>query len=275
GQNGERVEITRKRERELLTTLAVHQGTRLSRDLLVARIWDRDDFQAKKALNTTLWRLRAALNEAGTEADHWLDTGSDYMRLRKVRGPWVDVSAFQEAVGQPLQANALEPLQHAIELYRGELAPGLDTEWLQDERRSLQEHYQRLLSQALDLLMAARRYDDAETYAGRLLRADPYEEQAWRTMMLVKIETGQRAQAIRTYQDMETLLSDDLGIAPSPESQALYRICREPEPTYRIESVAMSPPHPADLHARLVGLQGQLAAVMSALSSITDELKNQ
>lgn len=270
GQDGQKVAVTSKRERELLTALAVQQGERVSRDMLASRIWDRDDFQAKKSLNTTLWRLRSALSDSGIESDNWLETGADFMRMRKLRGPWVDAVAFGEvARTQVFTISSLDDIRNAIDLYQGDLAPGIDTEWLVEERRMLQERYQRLLSQALELLIEAELFDLAEDYAGRLIKADPFEERAWRTIISVQIEMGNRSQAVRTYQELEALLQAELGVAPSNETQALYHICREPSAA----SQNVKRPSAERLHKRVVVLQGQLQSVLSELSQIAEDIK--
>ena len=84
------IHISGSKEKALIIALALDQGQALSRDSLTTRIWDRDDFQARKTLNTSLWRLRKSIRESGLDCDDWFDTGSDYLRLRKTRGPIVD-----------------------------------------------------------------------------------------------------------------------------------------------------------------------------------------
>lgn len=271
GANGQEVDITSKRERELLTLLAVHQGKRVSREMLATRIWDRDTFQARKSLNTTLWRLRSAINDSGNDTDDWLQTGGDYMRLRRTRGPHVDFIEFKEFkidLVQPVVE--LEELNHTIALYKGDLAPGLEADWLHDERRQLQDRYQKLLSQAIDLLIEARMFDLAEEYASRLIEEDPYEERAWRAIIAVQVETGNRPQAIQTYQELEALLREELGVSPSEETLALYRVCRGADPVV----VPHGSTRTEAVYGRIVRLQSELNRVVDQLAALAEEIKD-
>ncbi|MQA00733.1 MAG: transcriptional activator domain-containing protein [Dehalococcoidia bacterium] len=66
-----------------------------------------------------------------------------------------------------------------------------------------------------DLLVAGRLW-------GRLLELDPASELAHREIIRERLEAGDRAGAIRQFDRLRTVLRDELGISPDPQSLALY-----------------------------------------------------
>ncbi len=50
----------------------------------------------------------------------------------------------------------------------------------------------------------------------------PYRESAYRQLMTAHAAAGNRAEALRDYERCRALLSADLGVDPSPETQSLY-----------------------------------------------------
>jgi len=56
-----------------------------------------------------------------------------------------------------------------------------------------------------------------------VVRVEPYRESAYRRLMRMLVRQGERAEAVRVYLECERLLKQDLGIAPSDETETLYR----------------------------------------------------
>ncbi len=54
------------------------------------------------------------------------------------------------------------------------------------------------------------------------LALDPLREDAWRTLMDVEATAGNGAAALRAYEDCRAVLADELGVDPSPATQALH-----------------------------------------------------
>jgi DNA-binding SARP family transcriptional activator/tetratricopeptide (TPR) repeat protein len=86
---------------------------------------------------------------------------------------------------------------------------------------------------------------------------DRLDEPAYRNLMAAYQETGEPAAAIATYQQLRTLLADELGIDPAPETRALYSaILREERPTRASAKPSTAP--------RLAGRAGELARLQAA-----------
>jgi DNA-binding SARP family transcriptional activator len=82
------------------------------------------------------------------------------------------------------------------------------TEWIQPHREQVR-------SRRLDVLRAAGRWDE-------VLAVDPADEQACRTLMRANLARGDRQGAIRQFQRLREILRVDLGVAPEPETVALF-----------------------------------------------------
>ena len=56
-----------------------------------------------------------------------------------------------------------------------------------------------------------------------VLRLRPFRETGYRLVMRAHVAQGNRAEALRTYERCRELVSEELGVSPSRETQELYR----------------------------------------------------
>lgn len=63
----------------------------------------------------------------------------------------------------------------------------------------------------------------AERDARRLVRLAPYRESGYQLLMRALDQKGECAEALLAYEQLRTVLRDELGATPSPLSQALHR----------------------------------------------------
>jgi TolB-like protein/Tfp pilus assembly protein PilF len=116
-------------------------------------------------------------------------------------------------------------LEHASELYRGELLEGFHftdaefVDWLLVERARVHD----LAVDVLQRLLVSQSGEPAVRTAQRLLQIDPTREETHRALMQLYAEAGNRSQALRQYQACRDRLKHDLDVAPSTETDALYR----------------------------------------------------
>lgn len=214
------------RTQELLAAITVESNASVRRGRLIERIWPEISSQnGRKALNTELWRLRKAIKHAGGAPEDWIKSTADSLMLRTDRGVDVDLLKFRREVSQGND----EP-QHLVSvanLYKGEFAEGLTSNWVLEERLVIRQSFLRLLHKVINSLRQVNRLADALVFAERLCREEPFDEDAHRSLLLVQIQRGDRSAAVRHYQEFEHYLQDELGVSPSPKTQALYRICRD------------------------------------------------
>ena len=124
-------------------------------------------------------------------------------------------------------------LAQAAALYRGPFLEGLYLDdcsefetWLLAER----ERWRLAVARVLDRLIThhAQRgdYEAALHFASRLVELDPWREEAQQQQMLLLARTGQFSAALRQYDACRRILAEELGVAPSPETVALYERLR-------------------------------------------------
>ncbi|MDF0599123.1 BTAD domain-containing putative transcriptional regulator [Psychromarinibacter sp. C21-152] len=208
------IPIETRKARALLAVLVMAKGQPLRREQLANLLWSRvDTRQSLASLSQALYSLRRALN--GTAPD-LIKARPDTVALDAdllSADAWELEAAFTEG-GEAGQRCCLN-------LYEGPFLDDLsiDTEEGYAEWRAAERA--RLEGYAVDggtALMAAweRAPEAAEMpLVDRLLSIDPYNEPALRVRMLLLARAGRPAAAIEAADAFATLLSTDLGIAPS------------------------------------------------------------
>ena len=212
----------------LVALLAVHAGLPQTRQRIAALFWpDSTDAQALTNLRRELHHLRRVLGDQPslvvTAKDLcWLDTPSSR----------VDVRTFDLERRAALAGNDTESVlahaNRAIALYRGELLPGMDDEWLLEARAELE----RQCVELCDLVCRTPGEPAAALAAARRrIHLRPLEEAGYRTLMALQAEQGDRAGAVSTYHQCASLLERELGVVPDESTRAaLKRVLADPSP---------------------------------------------
>jgi DNA-binding SARP family transcriptional activator len=216
--DGERVEerLPGRQGRLLFVYLVLNRRRALARDELVEAVWPegRDG-----GLAPLLSKLRRVVPVTGTI-------------LSLPPQTWVDVEAAADAVHRAESAvaqgefhRAWGPSQVALFVAARPLLPGESAQWLEDERRRLGELHLRALEAygAAALGIGGTERSAAVRAARELTRLEPYRESGWRLLMQGLAAEGNVAEALSAYERLRGLLRDELGISPSPPTQALHR----------------------------------------------------
>src|SRR5450755_818362 len=216
--DGEPVESpTSRRARAVLAWLALERGMH-SRSRLAARFWPGVlDESARTSLRSALSALRRALGEG---SERYLIAGRDDVGLAGDELVWTDVAQFERLV-------AVDRLEEALELCRGELLAGLDDDWAYERRDEHRDHVADVLAR---LAAAGERDGDlaaAIAYTRRQASLDPLAEDPQRELMRRLAASGDRAAAIRTYERLSQRLRDELRIAPSRATRELAEALRQ------------------------------------------------
>ncbi len=219
-RDGRIVEPDTRKATALLAYLAL-SGERPSRDFLAAFLWpDFDDSHAKAALRRTLSALKATIGDSPIVATR------EQIGLEP-NGVWCDVTQFEQATKQG-------ELATAVTLYRDDFLTGFslrDSLPFDDWQLQQSEHLRRQLGETLAHLVqnTARegQFDAARQYAQQWLRLDPLREEVHCQLMHIYTSLGQPNAALRQYRDCVRILDEELGVAPLPETTALYEAIRE------------------------------------------------
>ena len=207
---------------DLLRLLALRSGDPVATQTLVTALWPGSDQRHGQAsLRTAASQVRRVVGP------QFIERSLAGLRLLDA---WVDVTAFRnmstrahELTGLGEFAAGYELAREADRLVRGEFTAHDDgADWAQNERRALSNRYQVLLCDASESAVALGLGHEAVDFAGRALVLDPFSERATRLLMRAHADVGELSLALREYERCRTLLSEELGIDPSPQTRDVH-----------------------------------------------------
>jgi LuxR family maltose regulon positive regulatory protein len=197
---------------------------RIPLERVIAAIWPESG-ESDRAFHSALYRLRHALREGGENTKFVLLKGGE-CSLESGRFD-IDVDAFENALKDAQRATGEEAVVHysrAISLYRGDYLENLlYYDWVAAERRRLKGLHLRALQLAAAQQRSCGDYRAAIQLIDRALQVDGLNEQSYQEAMRYCAVAGDKAGLIRRYQQLEQALHDELNVAPSVKTQALYR----------------------------------------------------
>lgn len=228
---GRAVHPDRRKALALLAYLALAEG-RQSRDLLAALLWpDLDQQRARAALRSTIYALTACAPGA------WLDKERETLAL-----DWsaiqIDVQDFLVLLRrsrahshreQMLCSECVGWLAQAVDCYRADFMAGFSIgasaeydDWQLVEREWLRRELAHALTQLATHYGEQGTFEPALHYTRRWLALNAFHEPAHRMLMQLYAASGQRAEALRQYQQCAELLQAELATPPEEETTRLY-----------------------------------------------------
>jgi tetratricopeptide (TPR) repeat protein len=148
-------------------------------------------------------------------------------------------------------------MAQALDLYRGPFLDGFTLPdcpefeaWLDLERSAWVRRCDDALAGLVEAHTAARNYAAAITAARHALSRDELAEEMHRRLIALYAAAGNRTAALRQFEQCAVVLERELGVAPLPETRAVYEAVRDG--TSLLPPVA---PAPAAAPARATGVQ--------------------
>jgi DNA-binding SARP family transcriptional activator len=210
----------------LFAYLVLNRRRRIERDELLIAVYGEEATPGHNPrLSVLLSRLRRVL---GPE----LLVGRAQIELLLPANAFVDVEAALEAlhraeshVANGEWAEAWGPSGIAYHVASRPLLKSHDRPWLDDWRRRLDD----VRVRGLECFAAARlglggpTLPQAADCARQLIELAPFRESGHRILMEALERSGNVAEALRAYDRLRIMLRDELGVAPSPAVQNVYR----------------------------------------------------
>ncbi|MBN8498628.1 BTAD domain-containing putative transcriptional regulator [Accumulibacter sp.] len=216
----------------LLAYLALAKGRYFTRSELITTLWpEQTESISIGSFNTTLWRLRKALEKPPLDqTDIVVCDSRGALGLPTDAQLQLDVDEFALLVNpgllkpiEQLDESDINNLRRGVGLYRDDILVGFTDDWALREREL---HRRRLLS-ALARLMhvstLARDYASAIRYAQDMLDRDTLREDIHRELMQLFLLSGQRAMALRQFELCRAALRKELAIQPMRETLVVYQ----------------------------------------------------
>jgi class 3 adenylate cyclase len=215
--------------RLVLAYLVCERHRSVPREELAELLWgERVPSSWSSSLSVVVSKLRRMLAEAGLEPTTTLASAFSSYRLHLPDNAWVDWEAAAEAVERAERAvqagdldTAIASAKEAREIaQRGFLTD--DCPWVDVCRDGLRDIHIRAIHAQARAHLAAGERGRAVIAARDALAVDELRETSYRLLMECLGAAGERAEALRVWERCRVMLADELGVDPTPETEAIY-----------------------------------------------------
>ena len=225
------------RKVQALLVYLASTGRTHPREILAELFWE------ERTQSQALSNLRVALTSLRQTVGPFVDITRETVGINPDSAVWLDTTAFETRLDSA--GTDVLHLEEAIDLYQGDFLAGsyVDStafeEWATRERERLRLRAMEALDALLNCHMQTGDYAAGIAVANRLLEMDNLREETHRQLMELLWHSGQRAKALEQYETCRRLLDSELGIEPTPETDALHERIRTGETS---ERAALPPP---------------------------------
>ena len=153
-------------------------------------------------------------------------TWAEQLEVSKFRvryQPKTDVHAFNQAIEQ-------QNWSEALMLYEGDFLAGMHLQdvpsyetWLELERQDLSQKWRLAALQQVEPLVQAQDGLAAEALLERVLKHDPFDEEAMQAYLKVLFAEGKRLKATQVFEHFEQDLKQELDVEPLETTKALFK----------------------------------------------------
>ncbi|WP_084961150.1 AfsR/SARP family transcriptional regulator [Thermoactinospora rubra] len=219
--------------RQVLALLVLRANQIVPTDLLVQELWGDDPPKsAQTTLHTYVYQLRKLM-----ERDGLCRRGEEPIQTRPpgylLRAGQADVDAFvferlarrgRRLLEDGDAARAAAVLREALDLWSGPaLADVIPGPVLQGHAVALEEERVRALELRIQADLALGRHRDLIAELRLLVAVYPFNEWFHGQLITALGRSHRRGEALEVYHALRRRLDEELGLAPSPELQELYR----------------------------------------------------
>lgn len=226
----------------LLAQLAFYRTRLHFRDEIGETLWPDSDPEAiRRNLRQALFSLRHVLEPPHLPAGSILQVQQSRLRLNPDLVT-TDVVEFERAIDEARKMVSIQPLLRAVDLYKGELLPGFEDDWIVQERIRLEDLYVYALRHLIDHYRAEGNVAETVHFLELAIQHDPLGEE-WRVELIQEfLGSGRPESAVQQYEDLARRLGE-LEYEPGEAAQELLKKAksnpsRDVVPIARQESVS-------------------------------------
>ncbi len=153
----------------------------------------------------------------------------EWIRLNSEADFWLDIAVLENAFqlvqkvpGHELDTQQAQILQNAVQLYQGPLLEGWYQDWCLYERERLQSMYLAMLDKLMGYCEVRRDYETGLLYGMRIMCYDRARERTHRRLMRLHYLNGDRAAALRQFEQCAAALEEELNVSASKGTVALH-----------------------------------------------------
>jgi len=230
---------TTRRARDILCYIAASKQRRVAKDVLIDAFWPDDDPQViEKNFHPTISHIRKALNSRQSLKQNFIVFREGAYQLNPELSYSIDTEEFERLIADAEAAKRVKDneafrrsLESAYSVYRGEFMSGIYEEWVEERRTFYSEQFIRVVSGLAKLEFAEKHWANALKYAQEILAADAFREDMHRLIMKVLAAQSKKVAVKNQFEGLKTLLNEELGIEPAPETRRLYKELMHETPT--------------------------------------------
>lgn len=200
----------------ILVYLAV-EGKQVNRNVLKVLFWpESSEKYASKSLRVALSILRKNLSA-------YLVITREAVSIKPDAKVYLDLTDLETKLGSG-------QLEKALEIFQGDFMQGFNVhespgfeDWLRREQERVHRSVAGALHSAIIENIIAGEYSKGLAFVQRLFELDPLDERAHQQCMRILALDHRRSAALAQYEVFRKILTDELGIMPSRETQELYQ----------------------------------------------------
>lgn len=259
-----------------LAYLATERRRPVPRDELADVVWGEELPESwEQMLRGLALKVRRALDAAGLDGAATLVSAAGAFHLRLPPEVSVDVeeaaaslAAARAALeaGEPERAEAAAAA--AAVVAARQFAPGAAGTWVERRQAELRELHLGALEALAHAALARADWHTAVAAAEEALALEPYRESAYALLMAAHAGAGSRGEALAAYERCRRVLAEELGVSPSPATEAAYlRLLGDEEAPAASGTAApltLPPALAASPGAFLVGREAEAEALAAA-----------
>ena len=223
------------RQRAVLAHLLLRANNLVPTEILIDEVWgDEPPEAARNALQSYASHLRKAIGPGRLE-------GSRAGYVLRADPSEVDTVRFQSLLRDAQRLMPIDPkasvavFDDALSLWRGpafgDLAPEPS---LRAEAARLDELRLGAMEDRIEALLTIGVHDQVIGELEGLTARHPLRERLWGQLILALYRAGRQAEALGAYQRAREILSDELGIDPSPDLRKLHERVLQQSPDLEI-----------------------------------------
>lgn len=270
--DGEVVKLTSLRQRVVLSMLLMEANRVVPLNRLVDAVWDETPpATARSQIHTCISALRMLLGADGES--NVIATRPAGYEIRVADGS-LDISVFKEltargraAAADQRLAEAVQELRHALALWRGLAAAGVESRLVQAAAARLNEDYLSVLVERIELELRLGRHHDLVGELAELVMRHPLHEGLRARHMLALYRSARQAEALESFHAARRVFIEELGLEPGKELAALQRAILANDPAlqlnpagnsiYQVTDAGEGVPVPRQLPAAIADFTGR------------------
>ncbi|MFI6345775.1 AfsR/SARP family transcriptional regulator [Streptomyces sp. NPDC050560] len=251
-RNGREVELGPPQRRAILALLLVRAGAPVDRTQMVDVLWPtQPPKSAFNVIHRHMGALRRLLGsppqQSGAEVissgvgSYRLPLDTDALDLLRFR---TLTEQGQRAYDNGTHEVAVDLLTRALGMRQGETAGGIALEARSHPAfTAVEREYMDVLKKTADIALAHGAADLVLAALRESAETNPLEEGVQARLITALAQTGQRAEGLRTYRDVEHRLAEQMDVEPGPELLAAREVLRAPATAGRQRHEPAEAPH--------------------------------